>query len=346
MSKSSMITSYLESPGNLTLREVPIPEPGDGELVVKVDVALTCGTDLKTYRRGHPLFPCPTAIGHEFTGRVARVGKGVTAFKEGDAICAAPSAPCGKCSACRRGLENLCDGIHGKNMAWGAFADFIRIPAHVVARNVFARPAGLDPREAAFLEPLSCVVNGVSRLDLRTIDTAVVLGAGPIGQLFVALLARRVPRVVVVGKRATRLQAALDLGAKATVDAAEPDVVGRVKALTNGEGACAVVECVGRSESWQEAVAMTRKGGEVLLYGGCASGTQVPIDARKVHYEALTLKGAFHFAPRDVREAFELLSAHALPVGRLISDELPLARLSEAIARLEEGECLKLAIRP
>src|SRR5262249_49088176 len=113
-------------------RDVPVPEPGPGELIVRVEVALTCGTDLKTYRRGHHLFPCPTAIGHEFTGHVARAGAGVTAFREGDAVCAVPSAPCGACPSCRRGLENLCDGIHGKNMAWGAFAELIRVPAHVV----------------------------------------------------------------------------------------------------------------------------------------------------------------------------------------------------------------------
>jgi L-iditol 2-dehydrogenase len=174
----------------------------------------------------------------------------------------------------------------------------------------------------------------------------VVLGAGPIGLLFTALLAKRVDRVIVVGKRATRLEAAKALGAFATVDAAVEDTVSMVKELTGGEGACAVVECVGRSESWQEAIAMTRKGGEVLLYGGCAAGVHVPIDARRVHYEALTLKGAFHFAPKDVREALELLSTAALPVSKLITDELPLGELAQAITRLEEGECLKLAILP
>lgn len=338
-----MLQSYLTSPRQLSLRETPVPEPAPGELVVKVEVALTCGTDLKTFRRGHPLFPFPTAIGHEFSGVVARVGKGAS-FREGDPVALVPSAPCGECPSCRRGIENLCDGIHGKNMAWGAFAEFVRVPERVARRNVFERPSSLSPLTAAFLEPLSCVVNGVSRLALQ--ESAVVLGLGPIGLLFVALLKKKgVPRVIAVGRHQPRLDAARALGADDVVDATTP-AVDRVRALTGGEGAASVVECVGRPDTWEEGVAMSRKGGEVLFYGGCASGTKVPVDAHRVHYEALTLKGAFHFTPRDVREAFQLLAGGALPVSRLVSDELPLHRLHEAIERLEKGECLKLAIKP
>ncbi len=340
-----MLQSHLTAPRQLSLREAPTPEPLPGELVVKVEVALTCGTDLKTFRRGHPLFPFPTAIGHEFSGIVARAGQGAS-FKEGDAVALVPSAPCEKCPSCRRGLENLCDEIHGKNMAWGAFAEFVRVPERVARRNVFKRPAGLAPREAAFLEPLSCVVNGVAQLSIAKAESAAVIGLGPIGLLFVALLKKKgVPRVIAVGRHATRLDAAKALGADVLVDATNPTVE-QVKALTDGEGAAAVVECVGQPETWEQAVAMTRKGGEALFYGGCAAGVKVPIDARRVHYEALTLKGAFHFRPADVRESFELLSARALPVEKLVSDELPLARLQDAIDRLEKGECLKLAIKP
>jgi L-iditol 2-dehydrogenase len=344
-----MLQSLLESPGKLELRRTPIPEPGPGELIVRVEIALTCGTDLKTFRRGHPLFPCPTAIGHEFSGIVARAGTGAR-FKEGDAVAVVPSAPCGACPSCKRGLENLCDEIHGRTMAWGAFADYVRVPERVARQHVFARPSTLSPRDAAFLEPLSCVVAGVSRLDLPRAESAAVLGVGPIGLLFIALLKKKgVPRVIAVGKKRARLEAARGLGADTLVDIEDETqgpVVERVRSLTQGEGAAAVVECVGRPESWEDAVSMTRKGGEALFYGGCAAGVRVPIDARRVHYEALTLKGAFHFAPRDVREAFDLLRSNVLPVGKLVSDELPLTQLHAAIERLERGDCLKLAIKP
>lgn len=343
---STMKQALVRAPGQLEVREVPVPSPGPGELVVRVDLALTCGTDLKTWRRGHPKLPLPTPIGHEYTGTVARAGAGVTRFREGDAILAVPSAPCGHCDPCRRGDLSLCDRIDGTTMAWGAFADFIRIPAHVVRRNVFHRPAGLDLRVCALLEPLSCVVAGVERLDLRRTETAVVLGSGPIGLLYVALLRQRqVPRIVVIGKRRTRLDAARSLGADHTIDLEREDPQEALRAIAPA-GACTVVECVGRPEAWVLAADLARKGGEVLLYGGCAAGTKVAFDAHRIHYDALTLKGAFHFAPADVRVALDLIRRRALPLEGLIDGRYPLERLGEAFARLEQGECLKLAIIP
>jgi L-iditol 2-dehydrogenase len=236
-------------------------------------------------------------------------------------------------------------------MAWGAFAEQLRLPAHVVRRNVFLRPPGLPPREAALLEPLACVVNGVGRLDLTRAETVVVVGAGPIGLLFVALLARRgVPRVVVAGRHALRLEAARALGAADVIDlgGGDLDAASLSRAIRERVpgGACAVVECVGRPEAWQGAIGAARKGGEVLLYGGCAAGTQVPVDAHRLHYDALTLKGAFHFTPADVRASLDLLARRELPVGRLVSGEVPLERLQDALDALIRGEALKLAIVP
>ena len=232
-------------------------------------------------------------------------------------------------------------------MAWGAFADFIRIPAHVVRRNVFARPKDLDLRHAALLEPLSCVVAGVERLDLVGRDTVLVMGAGPIGLLFVALLKHYgVPRVIVLGKRKIRLEAAAELGADAVIDLdATEDPVATVRDLTQG-GVCTTVECVGRPAAWTMAIDCLRKGGEALLYGGCPAGTSLAVDTRRMHYDALTLKGAFHFTPSDVRISLDLIVRRALPLDVLISGEVPLDDLGQAFARLEQGNCLKLAIMP
>jgi L-iditol 2-dehydrogenase len=347
---SAMRQALLHAPGRLELRDVPDPMPAPGELVVAVEVALTCGTDLKTYRRGHPKLPLPTLLGHEYTGIVAAVGEGVTRFRVGDAVVAAPSAPCGACGPCATGLENLCDRIDGTTMAWGAFAERIRVPAHVARKNVFLRPPGLALREAALLEPLACVVNGVERLDLTRAEQVVVLGIGPIGLLFVALLKRRgVPRVLAVGRHATRLEAARAMGADEVIDLggdATPDAVSRaVRAHARG-GACAAVECVGRPDAWLGAIASVRKGGEVLLYGGCAAGTTVPVDAHRLHYDALTLKGAFHFTPSDVRVSLDLLVRRALPVSRLVTGDVPLERVQDALEAVGRGEALKLAIIP
>ena len=338
-------------PGQLELRELPMFEPAPGELVVRVDLALTCGTDLKTWRRGrHPKFPLPTPLGHEYTGTVERVGRGVTRFRAGDPVLAVPSAPCGSCPTCQRGLGNLCPTLSGETMAWGAFADCIRIPSHVVKTNVFHRPANLDLRHGALLEPLSCVVNGVSRLDLIPVHTALVMGAGPIGLLFVALLRRRgVPRVILMGKRTERLAAGEVLGAHEIVDI---DAVGglaaaeqQVRDLTDG-GPCAVVECVGRTESWEQAIRLVRVGGEVLLYGGCPGGSTIALDTTRLHYEGLTLKGAFHFTPSDVRISLDLILQRALPLDVLVSDQIDLADLQQGLERLSGGDGIKLAVIP
>ena len=336
--------AVLLEPGKLELRDVET-EPGPGEIVLKVDLAMTCGTDLKTYRRGHPKLPMPTPLGHEFTGTVAAVGAGVTRFREGDEVLAAPSAPCGGCPPCVRGLENLCEHINGRTMAWGAFADYLRIPAHVVRRNVYPRPRGLDLRHAALLEPLSCVVAGVERLDLVGRDRVMVMGAGPIGLLYVSLLKRRgVKEVIVLGKREERLEAARKLGADQVWDLAEiedPDAFVRDNVP---EGLCTVVECVGRPEAWSQAMRWVRKGGEVLFYGGCARGVEVPLDTHRVHYDALTLKGAFHFTPSDVRISLDLIVRRELNLDVLVSDVVPLSRVQEAIDRLLEGRAIKIGI--
>ncbi|MCO5170985.1 MAG: zinc-binding dehydrogenase [Planctomycetes bacterium] len=166
-----------------------------------------------------------------------------------------------------------------------------------------------------------------------------------------ALLRRRgVPRVLAAGRHAPRLEAALAMGAHEVIDlgadASDPDALARAVRARAPHGACAVVECVGRPEAWLGAIAATRKGGEVLLYGGCAAGTTVPVDAHRLHYDALTLKGAFHFTPADVRVALDLLGRRALPLARLISAEVPLERLQDALDALCRGEALKLAIVP
>ena len=150
--------AVLFAPGDLRLCDFTPPHPGPGELLLRVKCALSCGTDLKTYRRGHPMWRLPTPFGHEFAGVVVEAGEGVTRFKAGDELMAAPTAPCEKCFFCLRGQENLCPQAMEK-MVMGAYADFLLLPAHVVARNAFRKPPALAFEEAALLEPLSCIVH-------------------------------------------------------------------------------------------------------------------------------------------------------------------------------------------
>jgi L-iditol 2-dehydrogenase len=336
----------LLNPGSLALRNVDPPQAGPGEVVIKIQAALTCGTDLKTYRRGHPKFPMPTPFGHEFSGDVWEVGPGVTRFQKGQAVLVAPTAPCGECPHCRRGFGNLCDYTM-RTMMLGAFAEYIRVPAHIVAQNMFPKPESLSYMEGAVLEPLSCVVYGGQHLPLDSRDTVVIIGAGPIGLLHLMLARLRgAGRIVMVGRRKMRLATARRLGADVVVDETSEDVLDRVHHLTDGRGADVVIECAGHPQVWEKSIAMARRGGHVMLFGGCASGSTVRIPMERMLMDGLTVKGVFHFTPDAVRESYQLLTSGALQVSELITGIHPLSEFRRIFETLSNGEAIKLGIRP
>ena len=313
---------------------------------MRIAAALTCGTDLKAWRRGHPKIPLPSPFGHEFSGIVSAVGEGVDAFREGDAVMAVHSAPCGACFYCGAGQENLCDSIM-ETKVLGAFAEEILLPAHIVARNVFSKPEHLSFEEAAFLEPLACVVQGDRLQPIRGGETVLIIGSGPIGQLFLLLArARGAGRVIVTGRRPGRLDLARRLGADHAVNVADEDAVPLISELTDGRGADQVIECTGLPEVWEATPRLVRKGGRILLFGGCPSGTQATFDTGRLHYDEITLQGAFHFTPTAVAEARRLLVEGKIDVSPLISGRFALPEVEKALLLLQEGEGMKYAIVP
>jgi L-iditol 2-dehydrogenase len=341
-----MRASLLIKPGQIELREIETPSPAGGEVVVKIRVALTCGTDLKTFLRGHPKFPLPALFGHEFSGEVAKVGRDVRNFREGDCVMSVPSGPCGHCYFCRRDQENICDSAMA-NYALGAYAEYIKVPAPVVAQNMFAKPSSLSFQEAALLEPLACVMHGLSLLKLREDDRVVVIGCGAIGLFhLLALRASGVERVIMLGRRNYKLQLAKALGASAVISAAEGQTREQVMAATGGRGADVVIECTGNPVVWESAVNMVRRGGEVVLFGGCKQGTTVTFDTQRLHYDQVTIRSPFHLTRRSVRQAYELLVEGKLMGSRLITDTYPLDRLNEVFSLLQVGDCIKYAVVP
>jgi L-iditol 2-dehydrogenase len=365
-----LLANILVKPGRIELSEIKTPEPSSGEILVKIKVALTCGTDLKAFLRAHPLIPMPGVFGHEFSGVVAEVGKGVRRFKEGDAVMAVHTAPCLTCSFCRRRLYNLCEKImHTK--ALGAFAEYIILPSHVVRQNVFHKPAHLSFEEAAFLEPLSCVVHSVETLRITKGNSVLIIGAGPIGLLHLLLLKRKNAKVAVTDIKKERLNMAKRLGADFIVTINPPappfskggrggifksGVEGlsgkqvwedsQMEKFTNGIGFDYVFECTGIPDVWEASVNYARRGGAVILFGGCKSGTKVTYDTGKIHYDEITLKGVFHYTPADVKKAYHLLSEGKLGVSKLISGRYPLNKLQNAFNKLAQGEGIKYAIIP
>jgi len=338
-----MRVAYLTSPGTITIEERPIPEPAWGEVLVRVKSALTCGTDLKAYIRGHNLIPMPGPFGHEFSGIVAKKGTGVRKLREGDEIMAVHSAPCLSCFYCKRGSYNLCDNIM-KTKILGAFSDYILLPDHIVKQNTFLKPENLGFDEAAILEPLSCVVHPYSLNRMRGIETALIVGVGPIGLLHMLLLKKNGVNVTVSDLSDKRLKTALSLGAD---DAVVPDSISSsIEETTSGAGFDLVVECTGQPEVWERTIDLARKGGMVILFGGCKSGTRVTFDTEKLHYNEITLLGSFHFTPTDVKTAYKLLTASELDVSPLITGRTELNDIQSVFEKLSKGTGIKYAINP
>ncbi|MCE5312188.1 MAG: alcohol dehydrogenase catalytic domain-containing protein [Nitrospiraceae bacterium] len=337
-----MLTSFLLKPGKIELRDIPAPTPGNGEVLVRIKAALTCGTDLKAYQRGHPMIPMPGPFGHEFSGIIEQTGHGVNGFSEGDEVMCVHSAPCGGCSYCNAGRFNLCENIMDTKVL-GAFADHILLPQHIVRQNLFIKPSSVSFETAAMLEPLSCVVHGINQLDIREGSTVVVMGSGPIGLLHLAILKRKRARVIVTARNMERLNIAGQLGADACV---QPDRLHEaVNSLTNKIGVDFVIECTGQAEVWERSVDYARRGGTIMLFGGCKTGTRVSYDTYRLHYDELTLKGAFHFTPADVAEAKKLLE-QGLDISSIITGSYPLVDLEKALVRLGKSDGLKYAIIP
>ncbi len=338
--------AVLFAPRELRLCDFTPPRPGPGEILLRVKCALSCGTDLKTYRRGHPVWRLPTPFGHEFAGVVVETGEGVSGFKAGDELMAAPTAPCGACFYCRRAQENLCPQTMDK-MVMGAYADFLLLPAHVVARNSFRKPAALSFEAAALLEPLSCVVHAHALARPEPAESVLVIGAGAFGLLhMLALRAAGVREIAVAGRGAGRLEWAARLGADHVIDTASGDPAAQIARLNEGFGPDLVIECTGQVEGWRDAFARVRRGGRVVFFGGCAAGTALEIDTRRMHYDNLTLIAPFHFRPRDVRRAYELLADGRLGADRIINARRPLADISGVFEMLERGTVLKCAVIP
>ena len=354
-----MLTAILQKPGAISIKKTKTPSPSHGEIVIHIKAALTCGTDLKAFRRGHHVIPMPGVFGHEFSGIVTASGKGVKRFKEGDQIMSVHSAPCLHCRYCKKGAHNLCENVMDTKIL-GAFSEYLLLPPHIVKQNVFHKPENISFTEAAFLEPLSCVLHGLSPLKVRKDTCALVIGAGPIGLIHLLLLKKRGAKVAVMDKHNKKLQIAKKLGADLILRAKtgfhispspilfreeSPPLMGKGKGV-GFLGFDYVFECTGMPEVWESSIKYLRRGGTLVLFGGCRQGTTVTYDTGRIHYDEITLRGVFHFTPADVKNAYNILCRKELGLSRLISGTYPLTKIQGAFDKLAKGEGIKYAIIP
>ena len=345
--KKQMTAAVLYGKEDVKIERVPIPPLEAGEVLVKVNVALTCGTDLKVFQRGYHarMIVPPALFGHELSGVIEEVGPGVRDFRRGMRVVALNSAPCGACFYCLKHQENLCEDLLFNN---GAYAEYIKIPRRIVESNMLALPDDMSFESAAMTEPLACALRGLQETGADIGDTVTIIGAGSLGLMLIQVAKLMGCDVVAVVKRDEQVNDAKRFGADDVVHINKTkSVIDAVIHLTEGRGSDVVIEAVGRPQAWQWAVEMVRRGGAVNFFGGCATGTKVELDTNRLHYSELTLRSTFHHTPESVRKAFTLIAEKRIKSTDYVTGEAPLSKLKQVLQQmLERGNQIKTAIIP
>ncbi|MEY2911565.1 MAG: hypothetical protein RLZZ184_874 [Cyanobacteriota bacterium] len=338
-----MLAALLYGQEDLRLEQVPEPTPAAGEVVIQVEAATTCGTDLKVWRRGGhaKMLTPPTLFGHEGAGRIVAIGAGVTNWRVGDRVVANNSAPCMKCFFCQRREYSLCPNLTWNN---GTFAEYIKIPAPIVQHNLLQIPDQLPSVLAAMTEPLACVLHGISRSQVKPHDRVVVLGDGAIGLMFVAVLSEYT-EVILWGGNNKRLEIGEKLGAARTFNYHQvTDIPNTVRELTDGWGADVVIEATGIPSVWEKAIACARPGATVNLFGGCPKDTTITLNTEQLHYSEITIKGVFHNTPEYVKSALSLIASGTISFDLLISEQRPLQDLEQVFMDMKARKVIKVGM--
>ena len=342
-----MKAGLLRAPNELELAEVPDPRGEPGDLILKVRAATVCGTDIRIFRgRKTAGIRYPSVIGHEFAGEVVEAPPS-SGFTRGERVCVDPAIPCGHCTYCTIGAENVCDNLTAIGYEIdGAFAEFIRIPARALATgNVHRIPDHLSFEEAALAEPFACVVNGQDQVRVGVGDAVVILGAGPIGLLHVKLARLSGARNVIVSEpSAGRRAAALDAGADRAVDPTAEDLPAVVRDATRGVGADVAIVAIGVPALANQALGLVRKRGRVSLFAGFSVGDSAPLDINLIHYSELVLTGSFGLSRIHFARALDLIGSGRMDVKPFVTHRFELPAIAEALATAEKGAAIKVAI--
>ncbi len=345
----TMLAAMFYAPLDVRMERRPVPQPKAGEVLLKVVAATTCGTDVKSYLRGHPLLfhKIPSGFGHEVAGFAAAIGPGVIQCSEGDAIVIANSAPCQQCFYCRRGRFSLCENLLLLN---GAYAEYLLVPERIVRQNLYHLAPSTSFIAAALTEPLACALHGVDACEIARGDTVVILGSGPLGLLLTEIAKLKGAHTVITGRNTDRLALASRLGADVVIKVGQFSLEEQREAILDEtearRGADIVIEAVGIPETWELAASLVRPGGLVNFFGGCPSGSRVSFETRPIHYSELTFKGVFHHTPAYFAQALELIKGHHIDIEKLITARLPLTSTIAALKLLVQKQGVKYALIP
>lgn len=345
-----MKAAVLESLENLVVKDVPAPEVGDDEVLVKVAACAVCGSDIRMFHHGNPRLTPPAIMGHEAAGVVERVGRHVTKFKPGDRVALGGDVPCGECVFCEAGIGNNCQINYAMGYQFpGSFAEYVKLNRMVVNYGpVHKVPDHVSLEEVALAEPLGCVLNALELSPITFGDAVVIIGAGPIGCMIIEV-ARKMGagKVIVVQRSRPRLELARQFGADVYVCSSEEDAVARVKDETRGLGADVIITANSAPEAQQTALQMAKNRGWINLFGGLPKGrSTVPLDTNLIHYKELFVCGSHGCMPRHHQKAVDLIADGVIDVKQYISHRFTLDEAREAFAAAEGRSGMRVVIVP
>ena len=335
-----MRASRLEKAGAMAMREVAKPVAGPGEILVRVLAAGICGSDRHMFKGEYPT-AIPVTLGHEFSGLVESVGKGVTRFLGGELVTIDPNIACGTCPACRRAQPNLCERLTAVGVTRdGGFAEYAAVPE----AQAFRLPDGLDPVHAAFSEPIACCLHAIDKARIKGGDSVAILGGGVIGLLMVQLARLEdASTIILVTRQESRRAVALALGATHALDPSATDTVAEIKALTGG-GVDVTLECAGVPETFQTGLAMTRRGGAFVLFGVAPAGMAVSVTPFDLLVSEVDLRPAY-LNPFTHERASKLVASGKLDLDRLVTRTIGIEDVAAVVAAAPEPGEIKVIVR-
>ena len=348
---STMKAAVYRGVNDVRLEEVPVPEIGRGEILVRVHTCGICGTDLKKIATGS--HSSPRIFGHETSGVVARVGEGVRKFRVGDRVMVFHHIPCRTCFYCRAKTFAQCETYKkvgctaGFEPSGGGFAEYVRVMDWIVEQGTVAIPDGVSFEQASFVEPVNTCMKGIETLRLEAGETVLVIGQGPIGVILAVLAKRAGARVITSDLYPARLTISTSLGLDQTIDASQADVVRTIRELTEGRGADAVILAVAGSALIRPAMDATRPGGRVLLFAQTVRG-EVTIDPAAVCVDEKTLLGSYSASVELQEQSIQFVMNREMDLEQLISHRFPLGESVEALHRAAhpQPDSMKIVIQP
>lgn len=336
--------------GLVRVEEVPVPEVGDGEVLIKVAACGICGTDIK--KIFHAYVAPPQILGHELAGTVVAVGRGVTKWKPGDRVMSFHHIPCGKCFYCERRLFSQCQQYKTTGLTagftpnGGGFAEYVKAMPWVAGRGIVALPDDVSFEEATFIEPINTIVKAVQKARVTAGETVLIVGCGPIGLQLLMVANLEGARIYTSDPMAVRRAKSLSLGARESFDPSGGKLVDQVKARTDGRGADAVLVAAAHPSVVVDALAAARPGGRVLLFAANDPVTRIEFPAAAVGIDEKEILGSYSAAVDIQEAAADLVLKKKLPVMEIVTHRFPLARIQEALelAAKPTVESLKILI--